>query len=87
VHQLCHGDKHSELPAIMLLGMAACSIPEPHVEVLHGGDVEVTFELPQQLDIPGGCGCAQARRRLSKRACVRRSDRLPWRLILLQQWW
>ena len=30
-----------------------CSIPEPEVHV-SGSEVEVTFELPQELDIPGG---------------------------------
>ena len=32
----------------------ACSIPEPEVSV-NGQEVEVMFELPQELDIPGGC--------------------------------
>ena len=30
-----------------------CSIPEPEVRI-SGSEVEVTFELPQELDIPGG---------------------------------
>jgi len=31
-----------------------CSIPEPEIDV-SGGEVEVTFEIPQELDVPGGC--------------------------------